>query len=426
MKWILNIAAPVLIATSPCTGHAEEIAPVSETSSEAGHHDGIGDASLFNDPMGMARDSAGNLYVCDARNHVIRKISPSGMVTTLAGVPGQPGAIDGKGKVARFNFPTDIAVAPKGDVLYVADSGNHCIRKIAANGKVTTLAGDLGSADDIKRNYGTSTYTPVPVQLDGKRRKARFNNPGGIACSPNGDLYVSDTGNQIIRRIDASGNVVTVAGSPGAWGATDGTGLAARFYSPQGLCIGADGNIYIADTLNHSIRRMTPAGVVTTYSGNAAESGTATGPRLDARYCEPTDIEPHPDGGFIICDSFRNSLLRLDANGLVSRFAGSALSNPTSVLTDPKGNVYVADTFNQEVRMILGKFDISTNGATNEVTLTWGSIPGCDYQLQTLGPQDWENAPQAPVRATAGSTSITFSVPAQQANGTYRILLLGF
>lgn len=437
MKWILNIAVPVLIATSPSNGGTEELAPVSGVTGEAGHRDGIGSASLFNDPLGMTRDGEGNLYVCDGRNHVIRKISASGVVSTLAGAAGEPGAADGKGRAARFHFPTDITFAAASGILYVTDSGNHCIRAITAKGKVTTLAGNLGEADDILRNHGTTAYTPVDVKIDGKRKKARFNSPGGIACSPSGHLYVSDTGNQVIRRIDPSGNVVTLAGSPGAWGNADGSGSAARFHSPQGLCVGADGNIYIADTHNHAIRCMTPAGVVTTFSGNVSQSGCATGPRLEARYSEPTDIVPHPDGGFIICDSFCNSLFRLDATDLVSRIAGHSeidsppapgeLSGPQSVVSDPHGNVFVADTFHQEIRLILAKFDISisTNGDTREVTLTWDSIPGCDYQIQEQGPQGWANTSHAPIRATATRSSMTFPDPIDQATGPYRILLLG-
>ncbi|MCW1925180.1 hypothetical protein OKA05_21650 [Luteolibacter arcticus] len=436
MKWLSYIT--LLLATCPLAFGVDPVSPVSGVNGEAGHRDGMGGQSLFNDPLGMARDAAGNLFVCDGRNHVIRKISAAGVVTTLAGAAGEPGAVDGVGSAARFRFPTDIALSTTSGTLYVTDSGNHCIRKITPDGTVTTMAGDLGDADDITLNYGTTAYTTVPVSIDGKGKNARFNSPGGIAYSPAGYLYVSDTGNQVIRRIDGSANVVTIAGSPGAWGKTDGSGSAARFCSPQGLCVGADGSIYIADTLNHSIRRMTSAGVVTTFSGNSSESGTAMGPRLEARYGEPTDITPHPDGGFIICDSLRNSLFRLDATGVVSRFAGNdqiesppapnELSGPTSAVSDPQGNVYVADTFNQEVRLILAKFDIfiSMNGPTREITLTWDSLPGRDYELQTLGAQGWESGPHAPVRAIGELTFIKFFVPAHQANGIYRIVLLGF
>jgi hypothetical protein len=205
----------------------------------------------------------------------------------------------------------------------------------------------------------------------------------------------------------------------------------------MGLCLGVDGNLYIADSLNHAIRRMTPQTVVTTYAGNSSESGCMTGSRLQARFCEPTDIAPHPEGGFIICEAFGNALFRLTAGGMVSLFAGgfesaptpapNALSNPNSAVCDEQGNVYVADTFNQEVRLIIEKFSIAItqDGGTRQLTIIWDSLPGRDYQLQILGNQGWASAPYAPVRATGEVASITFPMP-QEKTGIYRILLLGF
>jgi sugar lactone lactonase YvrE len=414
---------------------AEVIAPVSGTRGEAGHQDGTGGGARFNDPMGLARDAQGNLYICDARNHVIRKIAPGGIVTTLAGLSGVPGAVNGVGSAARFNFPSDIAVAPNG-VLYVADSGNHCIRAIAANGAVTTIAGDLGSADDINQDYG-STYTSVPVQLDGKGAAARFNGPSGVAYATAGFLYVSDTGNQIIRSVNLDGTVTTIAGKAGEWGAADGIGSNARFSSPMGLCIGADGNLYIADSMNHTIRCMTPQSAVSTYAGNPLEAGTQTGPRLDARFCEPVDISPHPQGGFIVCESFGNALFRITNDGNVTLFAGSmdnapnpapgVLSHPNSAVCDETGNVYVSDTFNQEVRLIIEKFraSIRKTGGSNQLTITWDSIPGRTYQVQVLSEQTWTKAPLAPVMASGLESSVTFPMP-QEKTGIYRIVLLGF
>jgi sugar lactone lactonase YvrE len=404
---------------------AEAIAPVSGASGQAGHQDGTGGGARFNDPMGLARDAQGNLYICDARNHVIRKVAPGGVVTTLAGKPGESGAVNGVGSAARFNFPADIAVAPNG-TLYVADSGNHCIRAIAANGAVTTLAGDLGSADDISLDYG-GAFTSVATNLDGTGAAARFNGPSGIAYAPAGFLYVSDTGNQIIRKVSINGSVTTLAGKAGEWGTTDGSGVNARFSSPMGLCIGADGDLYIADSMNHTIRRMTPQAAVSTFAGNPLEAACKSGPRLEARFCEPTDIAPHPEGGFIICESFGNALFRLTADGNVSLFADHTLSHPNSAVCDAIGNVYVADTFNQEVRLIIEKFrsSIERVGGTNQLTITWDSIPGRSYQLQILVNQAWINAPPAPVLATGEETSVTFPMP-QEKSGIYRIMLLGF
>ena len=409
---------------------ADAIAPVSGFQDEAAHLDATGTAARFSDPSGLARDAAGNLYVCDARNHVIRKIAPGGVVTTITGQAGVSGAVNGTGSAARFSFPSDIAVAQDG-TLYVADTGNHCIRKITAAGVVTTLAGDLGSADDIDVSYG-STYTTVAVDLDGTGSNARFNSPSGITLAGN-FLYVSDTGNQLIRRISLAGVVTTVAGKAGEWGTADGTGTNARFNAPMGLCMGADGNLYIADSMNHTIRCMTPQLAVSTYAGNALEAACKPGPRLSARFCEPADITPHPGGGFIVCDSFGNALFRLTAEGNVSILSQhedsspNALANPNSAVCDPYGNVYVSDTFHHQVRLVIEKFssNIALGNGNSQLTIAWDSIVGRSYQLQVLENQTWVNAPVAPVTATQSRTSVTFAKPAKS-SAIYRIVLLGF
>ena len=428
MKRFLVI--PLFLTASALFGESV-IAPVSGKDGLAGHQDGTGAGAVFNDPMGLARDAQGNVFLCDARNHVIRKVTAAGVVTTLAGEPGVPGAANGVGPAARFRFPADIAVSPGGD-LFVADSGNHCIRKVKADGTVSTLAGNLGSANDISTDYG-SEVVAVARQLDGVGAAARFNGPSGIAYAPAGHLYVSDTGNHIIRRVNLDGTVSTVAGSAGVWGSADGTGAAARFHAPLGMCTGTDGNLYIADSENHTIRCMTPQAAVSTFSGNPSEHGCKAGPRLDARYSLPVDVSPHPEGGFIICESFGNALFRIKADGMVSLLAGGttptsgALANPSSAVCDALGNVFVADTFSQQLRLIIGKFDmaVSKAGGTSQLSITWDSIPGRDYQLQVFGDAGWVNAPQAPVRAAGAVTGISFPLPANP-KGIYRILLLGF
>lgn len=333
----------------------ETVAVIAGARGVAGHQDGAGGDARFNDPMGLARDAQGNLYICDARNHVIRKIAADGVVTTLAGKPGEPGAVNGLGSAARFHFPADITVAPNG-TLYVADSGNHCIRVIATTGAVTTLAGDLGNADDISLSYGA--ITSVPIKLDGMGAAARFNNPSGIAYATAGFLYVSDTGNQIIRRVKLDGTVTTIAGKAGEWGSTNSRGVKARFSSPMGLCIGANDDLYIADSANHTIRRMTKRGDVSTFAGSPHEAGSKSGPRLLARFSEPTDITPYPGGGFVICESFGKALFGIAGDGNVTRFEGHELSLPNSAVCDEKGNVYITDTLNHEVRLIIDKFVI--------------------------------------------------------------------
>ncbi len=431
MKTLLGI--PLLLSIVTLVAGEGVISPVSGVNREAGYRDGMGTGAAFNDPMGLARDAAGNVFVCDARNHVIRKITAAGVVSTLAGMPGIEGAVDGVGGMARFRFPADIAVSPGGD-LYVADSGNHCIRKVKPDGTVSTVAGNPGITNDVATDYGAG-YAVVPRQLDGVGNDARFNSPSGIAYAPAGYLYVSDTGNHIIRRVDLDGAVTTLAGKAGVWGAADGTAGNARFNAPLGMCIGSDGNLYIADSENHTIRCMTPQAAVTTFSGSPAEPGRKEGTRLEARYSTPVDISSHPEGGFIICESFGNALFRLGADDKVSFLSGgepsnpqrNTLSNPSSAVCDALGNVYVADTFSQEIRLVIAKFEmtISNVGADRRLTITWDSIPGRVYQLQVLGESGWVNSSQAPVRASGEVTDIGFPLPADPKR-IYRVLLLGF
>src|SRR5205085_4828650 len=172
--------------------------------------------------------------------------------TILAGPQGGPGFFDGTGSAARFNFPERVATDSSGNV-YVADTYNHTIRKIAPGGAVTTLAGLAGT-------FGSS---------DGLGSAARFFYPYGLTTDTNGNIYVADTDNQAIRKITPAGSVTTLAGFVGSTGSADGTGVTARFNYPLGVAADSSGNIYVADQLNHTIRKITPAGAVTTLAGLA-------------------------------------------------------------------------------------------------------------------------------------------------------------
>jgi sugar lactone lactonase YvrE len=215
----------------------------------AGSRDGVGAVAQMSHPSGLSADGNGNLYVADTLNHTIRKVTPAGVVTTVAGLAGHPGNADGTGIAARFFEPQDLVADGAGN-LYVVDSSNHTIRKITPAGVVTTFAGMSGK----------------PGRNDGIGKTAQFNHPSSIAMDMDGNLYVADTDNQTIRKITPGAVVTTVAGSPGSFGSLDGTGSAARFFNPQGVTVDGAGNIYVSDTSNNTIRKITPAGVVTTVS----------------------------------------------------------------------------------------------------------------------------------------------------------------
>jgi hypothetical protein len=224
-----------------------------------GNVDGTGSAATFSSPVGIGLDSAGNLYVADSTNNTIRKITSSGVVTTLAGSGGVAGASDGAGSAARFNHPTGLAVDASGNV-YVADSINNTIRKITSAGVVTTLAGVVG----------------VVGSGDGTGSGALFNNPGGLATDGSGNVYVADTGNSSVRKITPAGVVRLVAGLPGVAGLKDGTGSDAWLNQPRDVVVDSSGTIYVADTGNAAIRKITQAGVVTTLSLTQGSTTTPT------------------------------------------------------------------------------------------------------------------------------------------------------
>ena len=258
-----------------------------------GFSDGTGSAAQFFSPSGIAVDGTGTVYVADRDNNTIRKISAAGVVTTFAGSPGPPGAADGTGPAARFSGPRGVALDSAGNV-YVGDTGNHTIRKITPGAVVATLAGSAG----------------VSGSFDGAGNTARFNLPSGIAVDGNGNIYVADSGNYTIRKITPSGVVSTLAGLPPQQGSRDGQGCAARFNTPRGVAVDNSGAVYVADTNNHVIRKITAAGTVTTLAGKAGALGSTDGSGSVARFTEPEGIALDSAKKVVVADTL-NSRIRI-------------------------------------------------------------------------------------------------------------------
>jgi len=259
-----------------------------------GTTDGVGGQARFSAPFGVAVDAAGTVFVADTANNTIRHITAAGVVTTLAGVAGQAGATDGSGDQARFRNPWSLTVDGQGNV-FVADMSNNTIRKITPAGVVSTLAGRAG----------------VSGHADGPASQARFNSPFGVAVDPAGDVYVSDSGNHAIRMISPEGMVSTVAGLPGYPGNTDGTGDAARFWNPQGLTVDADGTVFVADTGNQTIRKITLDGDVTTLAGLAGTSGTNDASGSAARFNSPAGITVDAADHIYVADTGNHTIRKL-------------------------------------------------------------------------------------------------------------------
>jgi len=306
--------------------------------------DGFGGAAGFHGPRGVAVDGFGNVYVADADNHAIRKITAAGEVTTLAGsgdlgVPAGD-ADDPTGRAARFNSPFSVAVDGAGNV-YVADTENHRIRKITAAGQVTTLAGPPAGSGGTISGFA-----------DGFGGAARFNSPHGVAVDGAGNVYVADTMNHSIRKITAAGQVTTLAGN-GIAGFADATGGAARFNAPHGAAVDGVGNVYVSDPGNQRIRKITTAtGQVTTLAGPAGDFAALS--------------QVAVDGFGNVYFPSANVILRITATGEVTTLAGSEqegafadgtgaaarFDGPQGVAVDGAGNVYVGDTVNGRIRKI--------------------------------------------------------------------------
>src|SRR6267154_894741 len=327
---------------------AGAVTTLAGTAGFSGSSDGTGLAARFNLPRGIAADGAGNLYVAELVNNTIRKITPAGVVTTLAGTAGGVGGADGAGAAASFNFPCSVAIDSASNV-YVAD-GNHTIRKITPVGVVSTLAGTTG----------------VIGSTDAAGAAASFNSPVGVATDSAGNVYMADTSNNTIRKITPAGAVTTLAGAAGIGGSSDGTGPAASFNFPQGLATDSAGNVYVADTLNNTIRKITLAGVVSTLAGVVGIPGSTNGTGTAATFESPRGVAADSAGNVYVADSSNHTIRKITPAGVVSTLAGTAgvlgsadgtgaaasFNLPTGIATDSAGNVYVADTDNSTIRKI--------------------------------------------------------------------------
>ncbi len=390
-----------------------------------GKADGTGAAASFFYPAGVGASSAGVVYVADTGNHTLRAMASPGVITTFAGSAGQQGNVDGTGAGALFSYPFGVASDGSGHV-YIADHGNNTIRESTLGGVVTTVAGDAG----------------VPGSADGTGAAARFNNPAGMAADGNGNVYVADSGNSTIRKITSAGVVSTFAGSAGNTGSSDGTGSAARFNSPQGVAVDNAGNIYVADSNNDTIRKITSGGTVTTLAGAAGQSGSSDGAGGSARFNEPYALAVDSAGNVYVADQANSTIRKITTSGTVSTLAGSAgkagftdgsgaiarFNQPYAITVDSGGNVYVADTYNRALRMVTAGGSVSTlNGSETRFFYPQGIamdangtmyVADGDNQAVSIGgvlsaPPAGESVPSASV--TSGQNA-TFSVAAAQAN----------
>jgi len=309
----------------------------------AGMVNNTGTKASFSAPLGLGADGAGNIYVGDYNNNLIRKISPAAVVTTCAGVAGLYGAKNGSASVATFELPQGVAVDNSGNI-YVADSFNNLIRKITPGGTVSTLAGQANVSGSAN---GTN---------------ATFNSPTGVAVDNAGNVFVADQGNNLIRRITPNGSVSTLAGIAGISGSANGNN--ATFNAPSGLAFDNSQNLFVADAGNNLIRMITPAGYVSTFAGSGL-AGAQDGQGMAASFNHPDAIAVNFYGVLYVADERNNMIREISASGMVSTVAGNGtggsgdgvgknatFSYPGSIVADNMGNVYAGDINTYLIRKI--------------------------------------------------------------------------
>lgn len=296
-----------------------------------GNNNGTGAGASFYNPTGLAVDSGGNVYVADFRNNMIRQITPEGVVTTYAG-SGLPGALNGNGVYASFYQPVGVALDASGNV-YVTDSGNNLIREIGTSGAVGTFAG-TGAAGFANGLPGIAT----------------FDAPQGIAIDASGDIYIADNGSNVVRKISAAGMVTTIAGKADSTGANNGVDSLATFNEIAGIAVDGAGNIYVADFGNNLIRKISAGGGVTTLAGSGL-TGHADGTAANASFNAPAGIAVDAAGNVYVADYGNNELRQISPAGVVSTMGDSSgssfkkytFNHPFGIALDAAGNIYVAD-----------------------------------------------------------------------------------
>jgi streptogramin lyase len=421
MKSVIAILLSVVAATG--LQAQDRVSTLAGRALVSGASNGPALTALFGDPAALVADAGGNLFIADSQNHVIRKISTNGLVSTFAGQGGAPGSNDGSGLQARFDTPSGIAIAPNGD-FYVSDTGNHTVRKITTAGAVTTVAGLAGQ----------SGFT------NGLRTAARFNSPLGVTVAADGTIYLADSGNHLIRAIAPGGTVTTLAGRADNWGSQDGLGEAARFNGPVSVTSDEQGDLFVSDSNNHTIRRVTRAGLVTTWAGTPGGDGFTDGDRLQARFSKPAELAFDKHGSLFVADSFNHLIRKVSRAGKVSTVTGVAgadgaidgsngqarLFNPYGLAICPDGSLVVADAYNQLIRMVLAPFNVALHRSPGNVSLSWESLLGQTYQPQYQSEWAFESWTDlgAPIRATNLNATVPDYPGPSASRRIYRVIVV--
>lgn len=365
-----------------------------------GTQDSNGAGATFNLPTVVTLDHQNNIIVVDRSNHKIRKVTPQGIVTTLAGT-GVAGAQDGPGASATFRYPDGAVVDSQGNI-YITDQSNHKIRKIDTNGIVSTFAGT-----------GTAGFQ------DGAASEAKFFYPAGMAIDADDNLYIADYSNHKIRVITPAGVVSTYAGTIA--GNVDGNLATAQFNGPTGVCLDSQGNLYVADYGNHKIRKVDTSGMITTFAGNGT-AGATDGTATAATFYYPAIVAANSNNELFVTDQNNHKIRKISPTGVVTTYAGtgvagandekatsSTFNSPTGIVVGPNDKMYIADYANHKIRKI----------QTYGYVITPNLPAGLNFNKNTgvITGQPLEPSPATDYTVIAenqdGSSTFTFSIEVQ-------------
>lgn len=396
-------------------------------------------AAELNGSEGVAADHAGSIYIADSNNNRIRKIDAGGRISTIAGSGTQGFSGDGgPATTAQLASPTSVAV-DRDSNIYIGDQGNHRVRKVDQNGTISTLAGTGPSYpgdglpatqavlqypkcvdfDKVGRLYivDSMNHRLRRVNEDGKITTiagsgvdgfsgdgsqavdAQLNQPGGFVIDPAGNVYIADMVNHRVRKVTPDGKITTFSGiGRGSFSGDNGPATAADLRFPIGLALGSDGSLYIAEGGNDRIRRVDPAGIITTVVGNGARGISGDGgPAAQAQLFAPGHIHFDRHGNLFIADRGNNRIRRVDPAGIITTVAGNGaegfsgdggpardarLNFPWAVTVDDMGNLYIADTRNSRIRKVDPNGAITTIAGTSVAGFSGDDGPATRAQLE--------------------------------------------
>ena len=340
-------------------------------------------SAQVNSPAGMAVDASGNVYISESTGNRVRKIGPERTIQTVAGtgVAGYSGD-GGPAAAAQINTPNGVSLDAAG-ALYIADTNNYVIRKVAPNGTITSVAGNG------KLGYGGDGGPAGGGQL-------AF--PYGVATGTAGNLYIADTWNSRIRKVDTGGTLSTYAGNGTAWWGDGGPATSALLYSPWGVAVDGGGNVYIGDSLNNRVRKVSTDGVISTVAGTgAARYSGDGGPATEASLNAPDGVAVDAEDNLLIADSDNSLVRKVTPGGIISTAAGSGvwgdagdlgpataaqLMVPVGVTTDTAGNFYVAESWGNRIRKVTADGMIDTIAGNGSYGYSGDGGPATAAELQ--------------------------------------------